>query len=77
MKKKALRQTHWMHVNTIPEDSLESGNRKPFWKYIEAKKKDNIGVAPIKGNGKLYSDSQTKAELLNRHFKSVFTQEKN
>jgi hypothetical protein len=55
---KALRQAHWEHVNTILEDSLESGNRKPFWKYIKAKKKDNIGVAPIKDKGQLYSDSQ-------------------
>ena len=73
---KALRQAHWEHVNTILEDSLESGNRKPFWKYIKAKKKVNIGVAPIKDKGQLYSDSQTKAELLNKQFKSVFKQEK-
>jgi len=73
---KALRQAHWEHVNTILEDSLESGNRKPFWKYIKAKKKDNIGMAPINDKGQLYSDSPTKAELLNKQFKSVFTQEK-
>ena len=73
---KALRQAHWGHANAILEDSLESGNRKPFWKYIKAKKKDNIGVAPIKDKGQLYSDSQIKAELLSKQFKSVFTQEK-
>ena len=34
---------------------------------------DNIGVAAIKNNGILYHDSKTKAELLDHHFKSVFT----
>jgi hypothetical protein len=42
---------------------------------FKLKKKDNIGVAPIKDKGQLYSDSQTKAELLSKQFKSVFTQE--
>ena len=74
---KPLRQTHWEHVNTILGDSLESCNRSPFCKYIKGKRKDNIGVAPIKDKGQLYSDSQTKAELLNKQIKSVFTQEKN
>ena len=32
-------------------------------------------MAPIKDKGQLYSDSQTKAELLSKQFKSVFTQE--
>ena len=73
---KTLRQAHWDHVNNILEDSLQKGNRKPFWKYIKAKKKDNIGVAPIKDNGRLHSDSQSKAELLNKQFQSVFTKEK-
>jgi hypothetical protein len=69
-------EAHWEHVNTILEDSLESCNRSPLCKYIKAKKKDNIAVAPIKDKGQLYSDSQTKAELLNKQIKSVFTQEK-
>ena len=33
-------------------------------------------MAPTKDKGQLYSDSQTKAELLNKQIKSVFTQEK-
>ena len=61
-------------MNAILNKSLEHGNNKPFWKYIRARRNDNIGVAAIKNNGILYYDSKTKAELFNlSQFKSVFT----
>ena len=60
-------------MNAILNKSLEHGNGKPFWKYINARHSDNIGVAAIKNNGILYHDSETKAVLLNHQFKSVFT----
>ena len=70
---KKVTQAHWNYVNAFLNKSLEHGNNKPFWKYIKAKRSDNIGVAAIKNNGILYHDSKTKAELLNHQFKSVFT----
>ena len=70
---KQVRQAQWNYVNAILNESLEHGNNKPFWKYIKARRNDNIGVAAIKNNGILYHDSKTKAELLNHQFKSVFT----
>ena len=60
-------------MNAILNKSLERGNNKPFWKYVNARRDDNIGVYAIKNNGILYHDSKTKAELLNHQFKSVFT----
>ena len=60
-------------MNAILNESLEHGNNKPFWKYVKARRNDNIGVAAIKNNGILYHDSKTKAELLNHQFRSVFT----
>ena len=57
------------------EKSLEEGNNKTFWKYIKAKRHDNIGVAGIKSDCVLHQDSKTKAQLLNKQFKSVFTTE--
>ena len=70
---KLVRQACWNYVNAILNKSLEHGNNKPFWKYIKARRNDNIGVAAIKNNGILYHDSKTKAELLNHQFKSVYT----
>ena len=70
-----IRRAHWRYVNETMEKSLEEGNNKTFWKYIKAKRHDNIGVAGIKSNGVLHQDSKDKAELLNKQFKSVFTVE--
>ena len=60
-------------MNAIQNKSVEHGNNKPFWKYIKARRNDNIGVAAINNNGIIYHDSKTKAELLNHQFMSVFT----
>ena len=72
---KLTRKSHWDHINNVLEKSLEQGNNKPFWKYIKSKRNDNIGVASIKHNGQLFNDGKTKAELLNKQFKSVFTKD--
>jgi len=42
---------------------------------VRAKRCDNNGIAPLKTNGCLYSDSQSKADILNHQFSSVFTRE--
>ena len=60
-------------MNGILNKSLEHGNNKPFGKYIEARRSDNIGVAAIENNGILYHDGSTVAEILNHQHKSVFT----
>jgi hypothetical protein len=58
-------------------EGLENNNLKPFWKYIKSRKQDNIGVVPLKTKGQLVNDSNGKAEILIRQFKSVFTREQN
>ena len=70
-----LKKARWSHLDTTLTDSLKENNTKPFWKHIKNLRQDNVGVAPIKHKGKLHSDSNTKAELLNHQFQSVFTQE--
>ena len=67
----------WAYINKILELSLSENNNKPFWKYmyIKAQRQDNIGVTALKSEGQLFTDNMTKAEILNRQFKSVFTHE--
>ena len=72
---KNIRKAHWEHVNNILEESLTSGNSKPFWRYVKAKKKDDIGVAGPKDNGTLHDDPKVKAGLLNNQFSSVYTKD--
>ncbi|XP_052780575.1 uncharacterized protein LOC128217460 [Mya arenaria] len=73
--KRKFRKAEWTHVNDIINEGLKSNNTKPFWRFIKSKKEDNVGVAPLKDKGHLTSDSKTKAELLVKHFESVFTSE--
>ena len=72
---KATRASHWRHINTILDESLKEGNSRPFWKYIKSKRVDNIGVSGLIDQGILYEDSQSKAEVLNKQFSSVYTKE--
>jgi len=49
---------------------------KRFWGFIKSRRCDNNGVAPLRGqDGLTYSDPKTKADILNKQFSSVFTQE--
>jgi hypothetical protein len=71
----AIKKSHWTYVETILNQSFESNDTKSFWKYVKSRKQDNVGVSPIKANGKLHSDSKEKAELINAQFESVYTRE--
>jgi len=62
------------HNSRILNTSFD-GNRRQFWKYIRAKRKDNNEIPTLKVNGQCISDSKSKATVLNNYFKSVFTNE--
>ena len=49
--------------------------QKKFWNHIKATKKDRVGTAPLKDDGVLVSDPKSKANILNRQYQSVFSQE--
>ena len=56
----------------------ESYTDKPkrFWSYVKSKGQESIGVAPLKNKDCfLQSDNQSKADILNQQFSSVFTRE--
>jgi hypothetical protein len=46
-----------------------------MWQYVKSKRQDASGVAPLKEAGITYSDPSMKANILNRQFCSVFTEE--
>ena len=72
---KALRRGRWGYIDNILQLGLEEGSSRPFWRYVKAQKQDSAGVTALKDQGKLFPDSSTKAEILNRQFKSVFTKD--
>ena len=73
MVKRELRDAERVYVNGILQNGLESGNNKPFWKYVKSQKQESFGISALKSNGNVITDSLSKAEILNSQFKSVFT----
>ena len=59
---------------TVSNDSKD--NSKKFWSFVKSKGQEFTGVAPLKNkDGFLQSNIQSRANILNEQFKSVFTEE--
>ena len=60
----------YMHKLVDPETT--TGTKK-FWTYVNSRKCDSTGVAPLKSrDGIMHTDAITKANMLNDQFSSVF-----
>ena len=62
------------HINNLisPDNST---NPKRLYSYIKNQRKDQSGIQQLQDkDGFIRSDSLTKANILNQHFQSVFTQ---
>ena len=69
------RKAHRQYMQDIVSESY-TDKPKRFWSYVKSKGHELIGVAPLKNNdGFLQSDNQSKADILNQQFSSVFTRE--
>ena len=68
MVKRELRDAERVYVN-----GLESGNNKPFWKYVKPQIQETFGMSALQSNDNVITDSLSKAEILNSQFDSVFT----
>ena len=55
-------------------DNSQKGSKR-LWSYIKSRKKDNVGIGSLHCDGVVYTDNLDKANVLNRHFSSVFTTE--
>ena len=69
---RVCRRAHDKYVNDI--FSEDSGNIK-MWSYIKSKRQENIGISDLKDeNSILTNNPSKKAELLHKHFDSVFSE---
>ena len=48
---------------------------KRLWQYVKAKHKDSIGIPILKSNGVDIADPKLKAQVLNKQYNRVFTNE--
>ena len=51
MVKRELRDAERVYVNGILQNGLESGNNKPFWKYVMSPKQETFDISALKSNG--------------------------
>ena len=65
MVKRELRDAERVYVNDILQNGPQSGNNKPFWKYVKSQKQETFGISALKSNGNVLTDSLSKAEILN------------
>ena len=56
-------------------DPFRNGRKKNFFRYIKSIRKDNYGIPTLHKDGALHSSDVDKAEILNKYFASVFTQD--
>jgi hypothetical protein len=74
------RKVYWEYVDNLieignPESDEKPNKQKRFWSYVNALRKDNSGVIPLKDSEKMHADPIDKADILNRKYESVFTKE--
>ena len=68
-----LTEGRWDYINRFLQIGLETGNKKPFLKYLRVQKQEDFGISALKSNGKMFTDRKSISEILNTQFKSVFT----
>ena len=70
-----IRQNYWTYIEELFQPNSPSISKR-FWSFIKHARNDKTGVPTLKTQGTEIPNDNEKAALLNRHFKSVFTQER-
>ena len=69
-----FRKSSHNYVNNLVNTDKGPMSKK-LWSFIKNQRCDYCGVAPLEECGITYSKRQEKANILNRFFASVFTQD--
>ena len=67
------RQAYKLYTESLFDPQDEKHSQTKFWQFVKLKRKDSCGIAPMRKEGILISDSSGKANVLNRQYSSVFT----
>jgi len=75
-----IRAKYWAYVNDLilglndpDSNTSEPNSNKKFFSFLKHQRSESSGVAPLKDQGLLISNSTGKANLLNKQFVSVFS----
>lgn len=72
------KKVYWDYIDNLIEvvdDGSVAPKQKRLWDLITSNRKDNTGVPPLKENGRLFSGTKYKADILGRQYESVYTHE--
>ena len=72
--RKECRRAHNRHLCDMFSPDSNRGY-KNLWSYVKCKKCDQVTIPPLDVNGLTVSDSQEKANAINKQFLSVYTEE--
>ena len=78
LKTSTQREIRTSHRNYMKGMVTSDQKDKPklFWNYVKAKKQESTRVAPFRNEDRfIHSNSQSKNEILNAQFQSVYTKE--
>ena len=75
LQKEARTSCRTAYNNFVANMITEDPTNKKLYSFIKSKKSDGYGVSPLLENNILRSTPREKAEILNRQFCSVFTDE--
>ena len=65
MIKREVRDAERVYVIGILQNVLESGNNKPFWKYVKSPKQETFGISAFKSNDNVIANSLSRAQIFN------------
>lgn len=66
------RKAHNTYVSKLINSNNSSGNKR-FWSYVKSKRNDQCEIPTLEKDNQIFTDSLDKANILNKHFSSVFT----
>ena len=68
------RKAHDKYVANMLTTSNDHANKR-FWSYIKGKRNEHIGIPSLVKDNQIFSDSISKANILNKQFSSVFNRD--
>ena len=62
-------------ISTASQENYRPPKQKRLWNVIKSVRKEATGIAPLKGNGRLFNSLYDKANILNQQYQAQFTRE--
>ena len=69
----SMRAQHNDYFTDLLNSSSRLNGNKPFWHYIKSRRQEHIGISALETLEGTVTSATSKAETLNKAFKSVFT----